>query len=46
MHKIDLANASFWSAINNSKDGLGLIERHRVKVWQRNAYKEFARAQV
>jgi hypothetical protein len=43
MHKIDLLNASFWSAINNTKDGLGIIERHRVKVWVRNAYKEFAR---
>jgi len=43
MHKIDLLNASFWSAINNTQDGLGIIERHRVKVWARNAYKEFAR---
>ena len=45
MQKIDLMNASFWNAINN-KDGLGLIERHRVKVWQRNAFKEFARAGI
>lgn len=46
MHKIDLLNASFWSAINNTKDGLGIIERHRVKVWVRNAYKEFTRIQA
>jgi len=46
MQKIDLQNASFWNAINNSKDGLGIIERHRVKVWQRNAYKEFERVGV
>jgi len=46
MHKIDLANSSFWYAINNSKDGLGIIERHRVKVWQRNVYKELARIDV
>ena len=43
MHKIDLLNASFWSAINNTADCLGIIERHRVKVWVRNAYKELAR---
>jgi hypothetical protein len=43
MHKIDLLNASFWSAINNTTDCLGIIERHRVKVWVRNAYKELAR---
>ena len=45
MRKIDNLNVSFWSAINN-KDGLGIIERHRVKVWQRNAYKEFDRLEV
>ena len=44
MQKIDALNASFWSAANNAKAGLGLIERHRVKVWMRNAYKEFERA--
>lgn len=46
MHKIDLLNASFWAAINNTKDGLGIIERHRVKVWVRNAFKEFARIEA
>lgn len=46
MHRIDLLNASFWSAINNTRDGLGIIERHRVKVWVRNAYKEFARVEA
>jgi hypothetical protein len=43
MHKIDLMNASFWAAINNTADGLGIIERHRVKVWARNAHRELAR---
>lgn len=43
MHKIDLMNASFWAAINNTADGLGIIERHRVKVWARNAQRELAR---
>lgn len=46
MHKIDTLNASFWSAANNVKNGLGMIERHRVKVWMRNAYAEFDRANV
>jgi hypothetical protein len=45
MQKIDQSNSSFWNAING-KENLGIIERHRVKVWQRNAYKEFARAEV
>jgi len=46
MRKIDTLNASFWSAANNPNAGLGIIERHRVKVWLRNAYKEFERAAV
>jgi len=28
---------------NTTTDALGIIERHRVKVWVRNAYKELAR---
>ena len=46
MRKIDTLNLSFWSAANNSSTGLGIIERHRVKVWLRNVYKEFERAAV
>ena len=36
MHKIDTADASFWAAVNRNGEGelsLGLLERHRVKVW-------------
>jgi hypothetical protein len=41
INKIDANSASFWAAKNKSdKDtnGLGLLERQRVKVWLRNAY--------
>ena len=36
MHKIDVSDASFWAAVNLSGLGeatLGLLERHRVRVW-------------
>ena len=46
MRKIDNLSASFWSAIHNNQDGLGIIERHRVKVWARNAYREFDKLEV
>lgn len=41
MRKIDRRNASFWSAINDrtvAEDGLGLLERQRVKGWLKNCY--------
>jgi hypothetical protein len=42
MHKIDLANASFWAAINRGESGaaLGMLERQRVKVWLRRVYQD------
>lgn len=45
MQKIDARSASFWAAVNDtaSSNGLGLLERQRVKVWMRNAYQEFDR---
>ena len=47
MLKIDVQNKSFWQAINNTGgQGLGLIERHRIKVWLRSVYKEFDRVEV
>lgn len=45
--KIDAGSSSFWAAKNRSPDninGLGLLERQRVKMWLRNAYEEIARA--
>ena len=43
MRKIDRQNASFWAAINdrNSPHCLGMLERQRVKTWQRNTYASF-----
>lgn len=46
MHKIDTADASFWAAVNRSGDGeatLGMIERHRVRVWLRTFTAELDR---
>ena len=39
--KIDAVSSSFWAAQNRTTtepNGLGLLERQRVKVWIRNAY--------
>jgi len=37
MRKVDHQAASFWAAANN-REGLGLMDRQRVKVWLRKAY--------
>ncbi len=42
MRNIDHLDKSFWAAGNvNGEGALGLVERHRVKVWIRSAYAEF-----
>ncbi len=40
MRKIDRQNVSFWAAIHNrpDADGLGMLERQRVKTWLRTTY--------
>lgn len=43
MQKIDAHSASFWAAKNHVVDSpmkLGLLERHRVKIWLREAFHE------
>jgi len=43
MQKIDAHSASFWAAKNTVPESamkLGLLERHRVKIWLREAYSE------
>lgn len=43
MTKIDSNSYSFWAAKNkdiNNLNGLGLLERQRVKIWLNHAYKE------
>ena len=43
MRKIDRQNASFWAATNTKTgdDALGLLERQRVKNWQKSVYAAF-----
>jgi len=43
MRKIDRQNASFWAALHarSETDGLGLLERQRVKNWLRKTYETF-----
>ncbi len=50
MQRIDRLDKSFWAATNPGPDsagqGLGLMERQRVKVWLRSAFGEFERLGV
>ena len=49
MRKIDQQNTSFWAAVNNREagaEGLGLLERQRVKTWLRNAYEALLKAPI
>ena len=43
MRKIDRQNVSFWAAVNSrgEADGLGMLERQRVKNWLKKAYESF-----
>ena len=46
MQKIDAHNTSFWAAAQRDttgENGLGLLERQRVKVWLNKAYDEIGR---
>ena len=42
IQKIDSASSSFWKAKSADHDpsGLGLMDRQRVKMWLRDAYRE------
>ena len=43
INKIDAGSTSFWAAKNKSAteaNGLGLLERQRVKLWLRAAYEQ------
>ena len=41
MRKIDHGSASLWAAAHTKDTGLGLMDRHRVKVWKNRVYKQF-----
>ncbi len=42
IQKIDSASSTFWKAKSSDRDpsGLGLMDRQRVKMWLRDAYRE------
>lgn len=42
IHKIDASSSSFWKAKTAQEDGtgLGLMDRQRVRMWLRDAYRE------
>ena len=42
IQKIDSASSTFWKAKSSERDpsGLGLMDRQRVKMWLRDAYRE------
>jgi hypothetical protein len=42
INKIDSGSSSFWKAKSSDRDegGLGLMDRQRVKMWLRDAYRE------
>jgi hypothetical protein len=43
INKIDAGNTNFWSARNRSENdpnGLGILERQRVKMWLNHAYEQ------
>jgi hypothetical protein len=45
MQKIDQMDASFWAAVNGSReDGLSRLDRQRVKVWLYRVYERLATA--
>jgi hypothetical protein len=49
MQKIDGQGTSFWAALNpvdKPVNGLGLLERQRVKVWLKKAYAEIEQLDV
>jgi hypothetical protein len=48
MRTIDHQDKSFWAAMSHKEgpSALGLVERHRVKVWTRAANAEFEKIGV
>lgn len=49
INKIDAGSTSFWAAKNRTDDstnGLGILERQRVKVWLGHAYEQIAVAGI
>ena len=46
VNKIDADSSSFWKATQSEPGGLGLMDRQRVKMWLRDAYREIESAGI
>ena len=46
VNKIDADSSSFWKATQSEPGGLGLMDRQRLKMWLRDAYREIESAGV
>ena len=44
VNKIDADSSSFWKATQSEPGGLGLMDRQRLKMWLRDAYREIESA--
>ena len=45
-NKIDADSSSFWKATQSEPAGLGLMDRQRLKMWLRDAYREIESAGI
>ena len=45
-NKIDADSSSFWKATQSEPGGLGLMDRQRLKMWLRDAYREIESAGI
>ena len=46
VNKIDADSSSFWKATQTEPGGLGLMDRQRLKMWLRDAYREIESAGI
>lgn len=46
VNKIDADSSSFWKATQSEPGGLGLMDRQRLKMWLRDAYREIESAGI
>ena len=45
-NKIDADSSSFWKATQSEPGGLGLMDRQRLKMWLRDAYREIESVEI
>ena len=46
VNKIDADSSSFWKAGQAEPGGLGLMDRQRLKMWLRDAYREIESVEI